>query len=297
MLIREQIVAKTTSLPSLPTISHELLQAVGKEDADLAEIAEVVAHDPALTANVLKAANSAYFGSRKEVSSLAEAIIKLGTKWVVQTAISSVVYSSIKKPAAGYDLSATDLWIHSYSVAMMSTTLSELLNVKNAGAIYTTALLHDMGKIALGEFVSESLEEIQSQVEESEISFEEAEKNVLGINHAEAGALVAEAWNFPQHMVQAIRWHHDPSQAEDVDSSVDIVHVADALCIMQGFGIGRDGLQYRPDEKAISRLKLSNTMVQQAVCKLISSSEELVNMFGQSSANRDNGQEVNSNGI
>jgi len=297
MLVKEQIVAKTTSLPSLPTITHELLQAVGNENADLSEIAEVVAHDPALTANVLKVANSAYLGSRKEVSSLAEAIIKLGTKWVVQTAISSVVYSNIKKPALGYDLSAADLWTHSVSVAMMSTTLSELLNVRNAGAIYTTALLHDMGKIALGEFVSESLLDIQSLVEESGVPFEEAEENVLGINHAEAGALVAEAWNFPQHMVQTIRWHHHPSQAEDADSSVDIVHVSDALCIMQGFGIGRDGLQYRPDDKAISRLKLTNIMVQQAVCKLISSSEELENMFGQSTANQEKSREVISNGI
>jgi len=281
MNVKEQVVAKMTSFPTLPVMVHKLLAVAGDVDAGINEVAEVVAYDAALTANILKAANSAFLGYHKRVDSLTEAAIRLGTKWIIQMAVSSLIYSNIKRPAPGYDLSAEDLWRHSAAVAIMSDNLCKLLEVKETGMIYTAALLHDMGKFALGEFVSESFDDIQAKVDEDNISFEEAEEKILGIDHAEVGALIGENWNFPSHIIAAIRWHHNPSGMHKAHPAVDIVHLADAVCLMEGLGIGRDGLQYHPDERAIARLNLSSAILEKATSQVIDSLEEIENIFDE----------------
>ena len=214
MTDKQQIIAKLSSFKTLPIVAQRLLGVVSKPDSDSSDVARVIALDMALTANVLKAVNSAYFGFAKPVSSLTEATFKLGMNWVSQLAISSLVYANVKKPATGYGQSAEDLWRHSAAVAVTSENLCRLLTIKGGGAIFTAALVHDIGKLALEEIVSEHLNEIQERVSSEHIPFEQAEREVLGFDHAEVGAMVAERWNFPPDLIQAVRWHHDPNSAK-----------------------------------------------------------------------------------
>jgi putative nucleotidyltransferase with HDIG domain len=213
-------------------MAQRLLALANDPEADLSEIGKIIQHDPALTANVLKAANSAFLGFGKPVDSITEASFRIGTKWIFQIAVSSLVYANVKVPASGYDLSAEDLWRHSIAVSLMAENLCGLLKINNAGAIFTGALVHDIGKIALGEFVSDEYEKIQELVESNKLSFEEAELEILGVDHAEVGAMVAENWRFPEPIVNIIRWHHHPESAEEITQGIDIVHIADALCLI-----------------------------------------------------------------
>jgi putative nucleotidyltransferase with HDIG domain len=291
MNIKEQIVSKITSFPTLPVMANRLLHALNDPELASADIAKVIQYDPALTANVLKAANSAFLGFRNPVNSISEAAFRLGTKWIFQIAISSLIYSNLKKPIPGYDLDEEKLWKHSLAVALMSEALCALLRVRDSGSIYTGALLHDIGKAVIGEFVSAHFDEVQSLIDSRKITFEKAEEEVMGIDHAELGALIAENWRFPALIIDCIRWHHSPDSAPNITPAIDIVHIADSISLMEGFGYGRDELQYQFSDKSAARMNVNSNIIELAVSQTVMTLEDIENIFKDMPAAR-NGQEV-----
>jgi putative nucleotidyltransferase with HDIG domain len=291
MKMKDEIISKISAFPTLPVMVNRLLYVLNDQDAASSDVCKVIQYDPALTANVLKAANSSFLGFRQPVNSLAEATFRLGTKWIFQIAVSSLIYSNVKRPASGYELSGEELWRHSMAVALMSESLRSLLNIRDAGLVYTAALVHDIGKIALGEFISESWDKIEGLVQEKRIAFEKAEEEVLGIDHAELGAMIAENWHFPSSIVECIRWHHDPDGSANVTPFIDLVHIADSICLMEGFGLGKDDLQYRMSESSTTRLNITTSIMELAISQTIMSMEDIDNMFKEIPAAK-SGQEV-----
>lgn len=283
MSVKEHVIENISAFPTLPIVAQRLVHVVSDPRSTPGDIADIIRLDPALTANVLKAANSAYFGYRQPISSFSEALFRLGTAWVYQTAVSSLVYSNMQRPAPGYEISSQDLWIHSAGVAVLADYLATQLNIKNSGSIFTAGLIHDIGKLALEESVAENYQEISDLVSQDNMPFEMAERKVLGIDHAEAGALIASKWNFPEPLINGVRWHHDPDNAEGGNPLVDVVHIADVTCLMQGLGLGRDGLHYRPSEKAVERLNLTSATLEKATAQLLDSIEYIKNVFCEQS--------------
>lgn len=284
MNIRDQIFDKVTSFPTLPTITQRLLSIIEDPNAADSEIGHVIQYDPALTANVLKAANSAFLGFSKPVSSIAEASIRIGKKWIFQIAVSSLIYSNLNVFAKGYELTAEQLWRHSMAVALMSENFAKLLRLGDTGMIFTGGLIHDIGKIALHDAVDEYYDQLQEIVDTEKLSFEQAEQKLLGIDHAEVGALIAGHWKFSPAIIDIIRWHHHPQGAEKVTSAIDIVHAADALCMMEGFGLGKEGLQYHVCQESLARLNLSKEAVETAVSQVMDSLENIEDMFSDKPA-------------
>jgi putative nucleotidyltransferase with HDIG domain len=279
MNMKEEIISRISAFPTMPIMVSKLLYVLNDQESASSEVCKIIQYDPALTANVLKAANSSYLGFRKPVGSLSEATFRLGTKWIFQIAVSSLIYANLKRPARGYELSEEELWRHSLSVALMSESLRHLLNIKDAGFVYTAALIHDMGKIVLGDFVTGSFDAIQDAVNEKKIPFEEAEEMVLGIDHAEIGAHIAENWKFPQAIIDCIRWHHNPQNAPEITPAIDLVHIADSICLMEGFGIGRDDLQYRLNSESATRLNLNSNIIELATGQVVMTLEDVENIF------------------
>lgn len=285
MSIRDEIVSRISSFPTIPLMVNRLLRMLDDSDTSFSRIADVIKYDPALTANVLKAANSSYLGFSGKVSSITEATVRLGTKWMYKIAISSLIESHLRRPAAGYDITSEQLWKHSMAAALIAENLSKKLKIKDYAYAswdwmnFTAALLHDMGKIILGNFISDRFDEILRTAEEEKIPFEAAEKRILGIDHAEVGALIAENWSFPAEMADCIRWHHNPDGAGEATPSMDVVHIADAISMMHGFGVGKDGLQYHPSTNSIKRLGISGSDLELVSAQIISSLEDVENMF------------------
>ncbi len=292
MNVKNQIIDRLSSFPTIPVIVNRLLRVLNNQETATAEICKIIKYDPALTANVLKAANSAFLGFSKPVESLDEASFRLGTKWIYQIAVSSLIYSNIKRPAPGYEQTADDIWRHSIAVALGAETLSRGQYSKEAATVFTAGLLHDIGKIALEEFVGEAFDEIQHHVDNNSMTFEESEIEVLGVDHAEIGAMIADRWHFPPAIVESIRWHHNPDAAPEKLPAIDMVHIADALCLMEGIGIGRDGLHYRPSEEAIKRLNMDGSTLEMVISEVLTSLEEIDAMLDMAESAHASAKEV-----
>ena len=160
----------------------------------------------------------------------------------VQTAGISKIY---KKGGKGYASQSKDFWEHAVSVALMSQILSRKIQGKENNVLYTAALLHDVGKIIMGEYVHVSFDKIMNRVKSEKCSFLVAEEEVIGINHADLGGRIAAHWNFPSEIKDAIAYHHRPDLLREEDkTNAWLVYLSDQACLMMGIDGGVDALAY-----------------------------------------------------
>lgn len=276
---KDHIMASVKSFPAMPGASAKLLPLLNKPDTSMSEVEEVIRYDPGLTANILKLINSAYFGLPNKVGSVKQAIMMLGSKRIIQLVMSSGVQSIMKKGVVGYDLPPGDLWRHSVAVSIGAEALVKELKTENADVVFTAALLHDVGKLILGEYVQDELVSIESTASD-EVPFEKAEDAVIGTNHAKIGAAILEKWSFPDEIVTAVRSHHTPGDMNQPNNLTDIVHVADILSLMVGIGVGVEGLRYQPSKEATQRLGLQPHHLEKVASEMMQSMEELSEVFG-----------------
>jgi len=196
----------------------------------------------------------------------------------------------VRKPIQGYDMDSGALWEHSIATAICAEQLVEVLGLKDMEEAFTAGLLHDIGKVVLGTFIEVDDEPIKEIVNKDKLAFNEAEQMVLGIDHAEVAGELLQSWSLPAEVVEAARWHHEPRKANpDYQRIVDVIHVADVLCINVGWGIGGDGLQYRLDEAANDRLGISVGMAEDVVLRVMLGIDELRGMFMTSTEGEPNG--------
>jgi len=248
-----KILTKIKNFPSMPASGAKMLCLLEKPETTVNEIEDILRYDPGLTANVLKLANSAYFGIPTKVGSVRQAVILLGLKRLVQLVIASCVSAIMDKPIPGYDPPPGDLWRHSIAVSIAAEAL-----VKDKGAvdnedIFTPALLHDVGKLILGHFVKEDLEAIED-IAAKGIPYVVAENMILGTDHAEVGAQVLTQWSFPTDVVENVRWHHDPDSSESSNLHMDVVYLANLLCQTNGTGFHEEGQAIELSPAVIERL-------------------------------------------
>jgi len=275
----KKIISTIRSFPSMPATGAKMLKMLQDPETSIDAIEDVLRHDPGLTGNVLKLANSAYFGIPSTVGSVRQAMVILGLKRLIQMVIASCVSAIMDKPVPGYDLPSGELWRHSIAVSVAAEGLVKELKIGAAEEIFTAALLHDVGKLVLGDFVKDDFSKIEAALNQN-VSFEAAEDMVLGTNHADIGAQILTQWSLPADIVNAVRWHHTPESAAKNGTMLDIVHVANELCLMIGIGAGQDGLQYKVSEAVTERLGLASQHIDKVAGQTLEWTNELSDVFG-----------------
>jgi putative nucleotidyltransferase with HDIG domain len=265
----EKILRSVQHVPAFPLTIRRVTELLQDENFSVMEVANVIRLDQAITANVLRMCNSAYFGVRSRIGTLNEAVMHLGKANIIIAVQTSGVSRFFKKGAKGYVTQANDLWAHSVSVALMSQILYRRIYQREQPVLYTAALLHDVGKVILGEYVHESFPQIMNLVCREGCSFLEAEERLFGINHALIGGKIAEKWNFPGEISMVIAFHHRPDLAEDTESiSPWLIYLADQLCSMMGVGGGQDGLAYRAVSDVAKRFQLRDKDIEACMVQL-----------------------------
>ena len=254
------IMTQVKSFPGMPATAARLMPLLQNPDASASKIEDILKYDPGLTANILKLTNSAYFGLPSRVSSVRQAIMLLGWKRLLQLVMTMCMSALMKKPVPGYDLPRGALWRHSVAVSVAADLLVKSLSISDADEVFTAALLHDIGKLVLGDYVQEDLEKIEGMVSKG-ISFEVAEYVVLGTNHAAIGARILQNWSLPRELVNAVSWHHDPESCDHYCLLSDVVHVANIVGRRVGFGKGRNGQVLEPSLEVAERLGINQNHI------------------------------------
>jgi len=227
--LSKAIVAEINELPQFPENIVFLQQLIADPESEITEIARQISTDPSLTADLLKLVNSAQFMLPKRVDNIVEAVKLVGIR-----AIRNLLYSYGTQKLL--DSEQKWLWEHSYRAAFYAYNLAK--NFKKRKDLlddaYVGGILHDMGKIIFSVVHPELLDKITNFCTKRSINRDLLEDLSAGLNHAEIGGLIAEKWNFPAPLIQAIRFHHEPTNCHPEHKDVVYtVYLANVLCDME----------------------------------------------------------------
>ncbi len=248
----KDIIKTIGSLPPLPQISIKLIQMLNNPDTKVGDLVELIKMEQALTVDILKIVNSPYYGLRKEVISIRQAVNYLG----FVNLKSLIIALSTKKFMQKGDKYDILLWRHSVSVALISKIITEKLNIYNAEEMFVAGLLHDIGKVVLNKNIPDTYKPIMDEVMMTGISFEEIEKKVLGFTHAAVGLFLVQEWNLGERLKNVVFYHHNPPLASEFIQETAVVNLADKLSNYNGFGFYKN-FDISPETPALNILNIS----------------------------------------
>lgn len=225
----ESIIQSISSLRPMPANVSRILNEVEKRDISIDGLVGLIGLDQALTALVLQMSNSVSLGYSRTCTTLNEAIMLIGLGRLKTILLTSSATGMMKRSLSGYRQGAGELWHHSLVVGVASEWLAQVLRYPNPEEAYVSGLLHDIGKLLLDQVVLSDYNTIVDAVQKYKIPLWQVEEKMIGIDHARVGGLIAEHWNFPVVLVDAIRCHHAPSFARTNQQLPAIVNVANSL--------------------------------------------------------------------
>lgn len=265
----EEILNLVKFVQPFPKVARRVMELLEDPDVDVKTLAEVIQYDQVITANVLKICNAPYFGLARKVSSLDDALVVIGhdtLRDIIITSSSARFYKG--DVGAGYELEQGELWKHSVAVGILAKHLVGKIKEVEAGTAFTAGLLHDIGKRFLSSFVADDFEKIMDKVARERCSFVEAEKELLGITHAELGGIILKRWEFPEEIQQAVLHHHDP-KALEMAPLVALVALSNTLVISMGIGVGADGLATKMQGEALRRFGITQPHLDMCMANLL----------------------------
>ena len=181
----------------------------------------------------------------------------MGTDQIIELALLKSSGDALGGAQKGYGLKKGEMWRYSISSAVIAKQVAKKMSLQNINTIFTSALIKDIGKSILEKHILQFSDKINDLVNNRDMSFQEAEKKVFGIDHAELGAMIAKMWKFSPKMVKIIRHHHLADETMINDKDVTAVYLADCICMMVGAGVGSDGLAYRFKNQAMTKLGMT----------------------------------------
>lgn len=252
----EHVLKRVRDLPPLPTSAIRVIALTKNSETSVKELETVIELDTALTAGILRQANSSYYGYERKISSIQEAIVLLGFQVIRGFAITTAVAPLLKAKLAGYEVDQEGLWKHSVLAAMAAKHLCQYRKLPYGDVAFTAGLLHDIGKLINSVYVQEVGVYLLKKVTEAKFTYVELEEKVIGYNHATVGEFLAKTWNLPEDLVEAISCHHAPFNAQKYVELACVIHIANGLASLLGIGGGVDSLFNPIQPKALDLLTL-----------------------------------------
>ena len=237
-----QVTEKVIGLPSLPTVVTRLINLVGDPATSARDISQLISTDQALTVKILKVANSAFFGFPRKIATVQLAIVVLGFETVKNLGLSVAVLKRFHAGKAHPLFDRQQFWEHSIGCGVAARMLARKRNRKLEGEAFVAGVLHDIGKLILIEYFPDEFGESLELARDELLTISEAEIKIIGVTHAEIGGWLAEKWNLPESLVQAITHHHKPMNAEEPGEILMITHAANARTRHNHVGQAGDSL-------------------------------------------------------
>ncbi len=231
-----------TRIPSLPLIASELMQVTSDDNLSVNQILPVIEKDPPLAMKVLRIANSAYYGLHRKVESLRHALVIIGMQELSDLSLGFSVIKTLSDAEDNFGLEWDNLWEHSAAVGHIGQMLQENLGIQTNSSPYALGLLHDVGKIILHRLEPVKYIEVVQYALANGISTHEAENHVLGIDHMTVGAWVADKWQLPVSIHDAIKYHHEPNHIQDPENRIStaLVQLANIVANLRSISFGKN---------------------------------------------------------
>lgn len=221
MIDLKKLVASASKLDPLPDTVLRLVDLLQKPDVEIKEVEQAFAADGALTAQLLRQANSAGSAAANKIGTVDAAVVRLGLDSVLALAVGAAAQKHLNAPATAFGLNEGDLWRHGQYARLAVDAMRRLLRKKIPPEAQTAALLHDIGKIVMARFLKPDVLAVLYAANDGEPAVRlQAEREVLEVHHGELGGLIAQSWNLPDPIVRGIIYHHTPNECVEADNSI-----------------------------------------------------------------------------
>jgi len=229
------LIDSTCDLPPMPLVASRIISLASDPNTDTKVLERAILADQALTAQILKIANSSFYGCLRSINTVASAIVLIGFKGIKSLALAASLKSFYRRTS----LAEKMLWEHSIAAAIAAHALSRHLCCQ-AEEAFIGGLMHDIGKTILNNQRNELFTEIVQTVYNEELTFAEIEREKLGFTHAEVGGLIVKKWNLSTELEEAVTHHHSLSEIDPLEVEIlkfaALLNLADALCLYLGIG-------------------------------------------------------------
>lgn len=262
MSVASEIVDRIDTIGTVPTAVTQVFGLINDPKATMSDFERVVRPDVGLTANLLRCANSAYYRSSREITSVKDAITRMGMRRVFEVAAAASFTKAVPEVLTGYGTAAVDYWQHSIAVAVLADRLGREAGFTYPDLAFTAGLLHDLGKIVVASWLSSNP---SVRVPDGGLVDTDLEQELLGATHGEFGEALCLKWNLPKDIAGAARWHHHSGDAPTATLRYlsTVILVADEAAHRAGYGKDRTVQEY--NQEALERLSLAADKVESIV--------------------------------
>lgn len=268
--------ARSENLPVLPQVANNVLKLVDSPEASPRALEQVIIRDPAVTAKILRVANSSFYGL-SGVETIGRAVATLGMN-TIRSLVVGIAYQQLmagKEQASHYN--KTEFWKHSLAVGVASKIIGMIKMPSKAEELYGIGMMHDIGIMVMDRFLPNELNLIIQTAQVKKCAISEIEAELLGFDHTDVGALLAEKWGFSGAMLAGIKYHHSMIEDTEHTETTAIIALADGLAHQAGFTNNAPGVPRELDRFAVKTLELPEqqlAIIAEVVAKEVEKAQE-----------------------
>lgn len=263
---------------SPPPVYHKLNQAMQSPGASFDDFSDIISADPSLAARLLRIANSPFYGQDSKVDTIVHAVGVVGIGHLTELALATIMVNQFK----GIDKDLVNMesfWMHSIGCGLAARAIAKNMGEREVEPYYTASMLHDIGSLIIYRKIPEKAREILTRCKSEGLSLSTVETEVLGFSHAEVGAAIFTKWGLPASLVEAVQYHHNPSEAKEHPLFPAVVHLADIIAYEMDLGTGGEPTIPELDPAAIQRTGLTRSFLTEVQDSVRSQVDEAVSLF------------------
>lgn len=277
----QKAMGRVTEISSLPEVTTRIVEVVEDPRSTAQDMHDIVKHDPALAAKILKVVNSAFYGLPSQIASLDRAIVMLGLSAVKNIALAASLSRLFRPGAISERFAARDLWTHCISVGVCARLLAQV-SVGQVEETFVAGLVHDMGLLVEYQLFPHKLKAVADRCHAQPQDFCAAEREIIGADHQAFGAALAGKWKFPPGLRAAISYHHRPEKLKpELKRIVTAVQLADIICCQNELGFYLTAQTQEVADEALALIGVSEPKVAEVLETLPERIHETEQIFGE----------------
>jgi HD-like signal output (HDOD) protein len=228
----EELIRRVGELPALPRVANHILALIADPNTTAGKLEKAIVLDQALTAKILKIANSSFYGGLRDVNTVSEAIVRLGfvtiRNWTLVTAAKSVFLDDASGPAL------QQIWQQSVLSAMASQLVAEHVRHSSPESVFVGGLMQNIGQLALAKASPELFRQVLDTSADAQVPYHVVERELLGFDHGALGALLIREWNLSDELEEAVRTHHRLAEAGMARSLAAMIALGEEIAACSG---------------------------------------------------------------